>query len=318
MPYTKRIYTLLSILVAIGITIGIIYKLQRHSHLLDVLTFFKQPLQFKQVILLIVTVLLMLLNWSIEAYKWQQLLLQLSPITFIQSIRSVFAGISLSLITPNRIGEYAGRLVPIPHVPKTKGIVAQIVGNMAQFMAAGWLGVISGCVYITINTGAAYLIPVVVCSTLVLVPITLFYFSVRRVSKYKSKWALLNKALKYFYFIQYYPKHALIKIFLISVTRYLLFALQYYLLLKALQVPIFLHHTIIGVLLVFWLMAIIPTIGITELPVRTQVAYQILSVYATAPLPIFIASILLWLINLVLPAIVGTMFFIRFIKRPLK
>src|SRR4051812_2206215 len=53
---------------------------------------------------------LMLLNWSLEALKWEIIVNQLQTIGFLKSLRAIFAGISVSIFTPNRIGEFGGRI----------------------------------------------------------------------------------------------------------------------------------------------------------------------------------------------------------------
>ena len=52
-------------------------------------------------------------------------------------------------------------------------------------------------------------------------------------------------------------------------------------------------------------MAIIPTIALAEIPVRTEMSYRILQVFTSNALGVMSASIFLWLINLIIPALIG-------------
>ena len=53
----------------------------------------------------------MLLNWGIEARKWQMVVSKNSPVSFNTSFKAIFAGNALAFFTPNRTGEYFGRML---------------------------------------------------------------------------------------------------------------------------------------------------------------------------------------------------------------
>ena len=84
------------------------------------------------------------------------------------------------------------------------------------------------------------------------------------------------------------------------------FILQYMLLLSVMEVEI-------SYLLSFWLLTIFylimvmaPTIGFTELPLRATASVEIFKLYSPNILGIQAAALGIWLINLVLPAIIGS------------
>ena len=77
-------------------------------------------------------------------------------------------------------------------------------------------------------------------------------------------------------------------------------------------------HVSIGFYISFWLltvfylmMVLLPTIGFTELPVRAAASVLILGLFSNNILGIQVASFGIWLINLVLPAIIGSIFMFR-------
>ena len=60
---------------------------------------------------------------------------------------------------------------------------------------------------------------------------------------------------------------------------------------------------------VFYLMmAIIPTIGFTELPIRSALGISIFGILSTNVLGIQVACFAIWIINLVIPATIGSVF----------
>ena len=112
---------------------------------------------------------------------------------------------------------------------------------------------------------------------------------------------------------------------LLSLLRYLVFSLQFYLLLKAfdLNLPYLKAMMLIG--LVYLLVTIIPTIALSELGVRGSVSLFVFAIYLEplgnwsdqAALAVASASTILWLINLAFPALLGVLFVysLRFFRK---
>ena len=99
----------------------------------------------------------------------------------------------------------------------------------------------------------------------------------------------------------------LIQILILSFIRYLVFVLQYVLILQVMLIDI-------PVVLCFWLMtvfylvmAVAPSIGFIELPVRVSASWVIFKLYTTNQLGVGTASLGIWMINLVVPAVIGSL-----------
>jgi hypothetical protein len=58
-------------------------------------------------------------------------------------------------------------------------------------------------------------------------------------------------------------------------------------------------------------MAMAPTIGFTELPIRAAASLQILQLFSNNLIGIQAASLGIWIINLVIPAVVGSLLILR-------
>src|SRR3546814_9635332 len=70
----------------------------------------------------------MLMNWFTESLKWQYLCLQFQPISLIKAIESVLCGLAWAVFTPNRIGEYGGRVLFLMPRKRIFGIIGMTVG----------------------------------------------------------------------------------------------------------------------------------------------------------------------------------------------
>jgi hypothetical protein len=75
-------------------------------------------------------------NWGLEAKKWQLMMHDLQPMKYITAFKSVLSGVTFSLNTPNRIGEYGGRILYVAEGKRLKAISLSIAGSMCHFFAS--------------------------------------------------------------------------------------------------------------------------------------------------------------------------------------
>ena len=97
---------------------------------------------------LLIVVLLMVLNWSIEAIKWKQLISELQAIKFSSSLKSIFAGVSISIITPNRAGEFAGKIFYLKKANKADAMLLSLIGSLSQVLVTFCLGLLAVYYYL--------------------------------------------------------------------------------------------------------------------------------------------------------------------------
>lgn len=60
---------------------------------------------------LILACFLIPFNWLAETQKWHQFVSRYQKFSKWQAYKAVLAGVSFSLFTPNRVGEYGGRIL---------------------------------------------------------------------------------------------------------------------------------------------------------------------------------------------------------------
>jgi len=84
---------------------------------------------------------MVIVNWGIEARKWQLLMMPVQVMSFIHAFKSVLCGVTLSLNTPNRIGEYAGRVLFVEEGKRLTAVSLSIAGGIAQLI----ITVMAGC-----------------------------------------------------------------------------------------------------------------------------------------------------------------------------
>ena len=259
--------------------------------------------------------LLMFVNYFLEARKWQLLLKPLERFSLIKAFKSVMAGCSITMLTPNRIGEYGGRILYVEEQNRLRAISLSVLGSLSQLLVTIIMGT-TGLFVLTFfsdnNEVSFTFIPQVLSNTLLVTSLVLsfflimFYLRIGWLIHLMGKAKILAKPLKYVKLLDQFSGKQLLRILFLSLVRYMAFILQYMLLLSVMEVGI-------GFMLCFWLltifyliMAVAPTIGFTELPLRATATVEIFKLYSGNILGIQAAALGIWLINLVLPAIIGS------------
>jgi hypothetical protein len=263
---------------------------------------------------LIVVIFLMFINWALEAQKWRLLVVKYEPISFFMALEAIFTGVTISIFTPNRIGEYAGRVFHLENADLIKASLASVIGSIAQLMATIIFGVL-GLLYIfpvyiasfKIIGHIQYLI-ITVLTILILVFSVVVFINSFIFTGIIKKIKLLGRLRKYGKIFSYYTKGELGLLLSLSSLRYLVFSIQFLLLLHIFEVSIPLFDGLMMVFSTFLVLAIIPTISIAELGIRGSVAIFFFGMLSGNNLGIITASFALWLINLALPDVIGSFF----------
>lgn len=87
----------------------------------------------------------------------------------------------------------------------------------------------------------------------------------------------------------------------------MVFVIQYFLLFRLFGVSIEWWQSFCAVSVIFLVLAIIPTFAIAELGLRGKVSLKLLGLFSANSLGISITTATIWLINLIVPAIAGSL-----------
>jgi uncharacterized membrane protein YbhN (UPF0104 family) len=247
----------------------------------------------------------MFVNWSLESLKWQMLMRPFRRISFLLSFRAVLSGTTISLFTPNRVGEFAGRVLHLEQGFRIKGVIATITGSMSQLLVT----IIAGCIALLVyprDPGFTMIQDREIIQLLAsVIPIlsVLIFFGLPQLpgllpeGRFKERIDALAS----------YNAFQLSTAVSISALRYMVFAIQFFLVLRLFNVIIPFSDSIQLIAIIYIVMAIVPTMAVSEIAVRGSVALYFLAPYSGDPAAILAASTLLWLINLALPAGLGAL-----------
>jgi uncharacterized membrane protein YbhN (UPF0104 family) len=256
----------------------------------------------------ILAFLLMFLNWSLEAVKWKLLVAPLERISFFSSLRSIVCGVTISIFSPNRVGEFAGRIFFLEKADKIQASLSSMIGSMIQLLITVAAG--SAAYFILQNKYNDFFgpndfigplgFPFIIGAGLLVAGIVFFLYVKRN--------SLFSKYKKYISVFGQYKKEVIYRIMLLSAIRYAVFSFQYYLVLQAFGISA--GETILFSLiaLTFFVSSAVPTFALTEIAVRGATAAFFFGTISKDTTGIIAASMLVWLINLVIPAIIGSVF----------
>ncbi len=261
---------------------------------------------------------LMLLNWTFESLKWRYLSAHLVKITTWEAIEAVFCGLSWAIFTPNRLGEYAGRVLFLPSRKRIHGVFAMAVGSFGQNVITNVLGLCSlmwflyifhveasthnlhlnTWLYLLFVAGAIFFMGFII----------IFYFHIIWLVNILDKIPYIRNYHRFFDIMAGYKKAELIKIMGFSLARYAVFSFQYYLVIHLMlpKLPVF--EMMMLVFILFFIQSALPSLDLFDFGVRSVTASTLFLYITNQPVAIIAAVTSIWLINLIIPAILGSVF----------
>ena len=257
--------------------------------------------------------ILMLANWSIETFKWKLAVQKVQRINFFTAFKAVLSGISFSVTTPNRVGEYLGRVLYMGDGNRLKAISLTITGSISQLIVTLYMG-LTGMIVLRSSIENAQLLTSFWFDTLlyggiaVALFLTVFYFRLSWLVRWIDR---LPSSRRYAWLIETLEEFnatLLLQIMSLSALRFIVFIIQYYLLFQLFDVDVSLWQGWWATSVSFLVMAVIPTIALfTDLGVRGKVSLLLVGLFSQNSLGISLAAASIWFINLIIPALAGSL-----------
>jgi len=292
----------------------IVYKLNNKAHLIDFGNLIAGLPTSRVYLILALVFLLMLVNWILEAFKWKFLVESIQPISIWGAIESVFCGLTLAVFTPNRIGEYGGRVFFLAPRKRVFGAIAMGVGAIGQMVVTNVLGsvailwFIEKHVQVSVPTYSGILIFAIIYCLFFL----LLFFNIRLLLNILVRIAFLQKLKKFFKVLACYRKKKLFRVFIYSVLRFIVFTSQYCLIITLLIPEIDFFSMIMMVWILFFVQSALPSLDLFDVGVRALTATYFFSFITENEVAIIAATASIWLVNLIIPAILGCLFVFKF------
>lgn len=265
---------------------------------------------------LVLVCIAMPINWLLEALKWRQLVSNNWALSWRETIEAVLAGVSVSIVTPNRIGEYGGRAMVAPAKQTFNVIFSSILGSICQwvvFVGCGWPALVywfgnernwaSADIWIVASS-----VPVLMLALLVSFLSSRFQSWYIQVCTRFRWWRWLR--LKLGTNSLFERRQFLLALFW-ALLRFWVYSFQYLLLLWFFNIPLGFWEGLSGIFSIYLIQAGIPLPPGLSVITRSELAMMIWGSTTANPLAIISATFSLYFINLVIPAMFGALFIIK-------
>ncbi len=318
---TKRTKNFLNYIVGpilfIWLSWSIYQQIQKQTDLEKSWQFIVNALKGSNIGLIGLIGLLLLVNLGMEARKWQLQIRGIEQLSFFQAYKAVMAGQAMGLNTINRIGEAAARAAYLQEGNKIRGMMLSIVGSMAQMVATFGMGIFF-LIYMRLHIlqdgkqieglSNFWLDGLIYVVAMGIFLFTLAYFKISALIQLVEKIPFIKKYIFFLEKLEDFHWNTLIHILWLSFIRYMVILTQYFLLFQVFDISIFWVdlYALTGVMLL--VLGIIPSIAFAELGIRGKVGLLLFGLVTTNAMGIIATAVGIWLINLILPAIVGTLF----------
>lgn len=262
-------------------------------------------------------ILLLGANFGIEALKWKVLVSSVQKVSFWKAVKATLSGHALVFNSINRFGESAARAIYLDEGHRLKGMAIAMVGSMSLILVnlvMGLLGMLYLRIYILDATHRLEGLSVFWLTGLM--SVLSFGTILLGLMYYKLSWLIrlfekIPLIARYKFVVEHMEKlrwQFLTKILLLSALRYVVFIVQYVLMMQVFEVGMSVADSAALVAVMLLVLSIIPSITLAELGIRGEVSLQLFGLVSSNLLGIIATTGSIWIINLIIPAMAGSVF----------
>lgn len=304
----QKVIKVVKPLLALILIAFLVYKLLVSYRMDELLIQVQREQTLGPVWYLVLSFLFMFFNWGLETVKWRFLISKFEPVTFGKSLKAVLSGVTLSVLTPNQIGDFAGRVVHLEFMDKWRGSLTTVIGHFAQVLVTIAFGLFALNALAPVIGYSDGWFPAAVVLALLLI---LVYFQLGEIYHRVGTWQKFSKLNFYLNVFGYFNRGELGWVLLLSLLRYLVFLLQYFFLLHFFGVEIPVKYAIAGIVATFCVQSVVPSFLLIEMGLRGVSALFFFSFFSNNTVGILLSAYSLWVVNMLLPALLGMYYLYR-------
>ena len=255
--------------------------------------------------------LLIPVNWGIEVYKWQLITAPVQKISYWNATQSVYSGVCLGNLAPGRATEFLAKIIFFAPENRPRITVLHFINGMFQLS----ITILAGLLAMLFHIGSfgkehawmAYLAGGL--GVFMLLALLLSVYKLDPILKFVSKkWMKENQIANFNY---PFSIGLALQLFCFSALRYTVFFCQMALLLYLFNRQHFDFFICSEIALYFLVTTIIPMISVLEAPIRAAIALVVFRESGISDTVLALASVLIWLVNIILPSLFGYIILLR-------
>ncbi len=241
-----------------------------------------------------------LINWTLEIAKWQFLASKVQKISYKEASKQSLISFSLSLLTPNRVGELGVKTLFFDKQNAKKIFSLSLIGTTTQMLTSllfGLLALVFSALYFPdvithlqekISIRFSFFQWLILGLSFVFVLVTLWIYLKKKHTK-----LLLNNQVIWR------------KSFGFSILRYLVFGTQFMLIYTFLSIDFNPMLVYIAIALTYFISTLIPMLSFMDWALKGSVALYIFGLFYLDSTIAVISVGLMWILNFMLPFVVG-------------
>lgn len=272
-------------------------------------------------LIFLLSMVLMMFNWGMEVIKWKHLIDRQHSITWRTATKGVLSGVSFGVFSPNRTGEFIGRILSLRPEQRVMGTLMSFVNGLAQTTATFAFGLVGMILLLTlIGEARLGMIPNMVLRMtllLTLILLVLIYYRLPHLGPWLAGFNKLSRWKPQLTAMVRLSSETMTKLLYLSLLRFMTFIAQYMLLFFV----VFESPQWLGLLgssiLTLFSSTLLPFLPIPDLLLRETFALGYFELFSFDPVKVSVVVFGVWLINVALPAMLGTLvlFTYRIFKR---
>lgn len=304
----KRYQKPIIILVKVSIALLLVVYLIRHLNPNQIW----KDLQSANIFIILSALLLLVLNLYLQYKKWQVVCNSVLQETDKKKIlHSLFYGFSAGISTPMRIGEYVGRALPFKNKSAVEITIATFIDKLFSILIVLFLGAVTSILFIyyyfniSVLLTLSLFLALFIALYLIILVLNDSDFWKDYILKKIKKVKFLSKYYVQFESINELDSITIRKVTVLSVLFYFTYIFQFALLVYAFSNSLHLAlYAWIGTMVMFS-KKFISFLSIGDLGIREATAVYFAGILGVPEIAAFNASIFIFIINLVIPSLLG-------------
>ncbi|MDC8002871.1 lysylphosphatidylglycerol synthase domain-containing protein [Aureisphaera galaxeae] len=240
-------------------------------------------------------------NWFFEIWKWHSLANTLERLSFGEATKQSLAAFTVSLATPNRIGEYGAKAYFFERKKRKRVLLLTLYSNLNQMFVTLFVGIIGLAALFRWEFISFSLTKILLSLIGLMGLVTAGYLLKER--------ELLLKGLTFGNIMRYYksfPISVKLKTLLFSVLRYSIFGSLFFVMLNYFNAALDIRTAMPLIFVMYLFVSIIPSFLILDVIIRGGVAIWLFSLVGVDEITVVCAVMTSWLFNFVVPALWGS------------
>ena len=253
--------------------------------------------------------LLMPFNWFIEAVKWKYINdYHQHPVSIGNAFKAVILGASAGLLSPGRWGEPLARA----YYGGNDKIVSRTYWNLPGIAAQWSITIIGGAAYLFLydTTKMSLLLNVSLFVLIGLITLGMYYFHDQlfvTILNYRP----LQSLLKIKQPILYINSKAKQAIFLLTLSRFMVYLSQYIILIFFFSEQLSVPEIMMKMFFLFFLQSFSIFPGLIDIGIKGNIAIYLFANAFVSVSDLLFVILFIWILNLFIPALIGYLLFYK-------